>query len=545
MPETLSVGEFLRGGLESPMPNPGAVPDRPGLEQFLSERQPDREKPRSEQNFFERMGANVERRKAMIQEIAEAEVAGEQSFAESVAQISGKFGAGLVLDTLGEVLVSGARGVSTLTPDIIENPIKDGAAYIAHDMLNSPGGRLGLKAAEKGLESWVEWRENNPRMGRHIESVVNIGLLAAPVKKSAPRSGPRTAAGRAGQRLQQSAARSEARSHARFADDLVRPHQTVSQRINQVRSTTERGPLRIKRAALSPVDNAAAREVERVAGVRPSNSLQGNFSAIHRAVGQEADRLAQSLRGSGATYGRQQFDQAMDAVIAAMPQNPVLVGNGRLAAERVVEQMKTLAAQNGNGVAGLLNARKQLDRWIRSQKGGNVFDPALENALTIAIRETRQATNTFIARAAPRQNVLTSLRKQANLFRAMDNIAPKAAREANNVLLRAWRRTLNVLPLRGEFNQLMALAFGIGGLGAAAVFAPYFTKLVALTGITYVGGRAVLSPASRKGLGALLKGVDRAIAKTSDSGLIRQLRLDRAAVVELLQDADVSEEIEQ
>ena len=75
---------------------------------------------------------------------------------------------------------------------------------------------------------------------------------------------------------------------------------------------------------------------------------------------------------------------------------------------------------------------------------------------------------------------------------------------------------------------------GVGGLGASARFAPQFTKLVGATAVVYVGGKAITHPGSRKGLAGLLRMIDEAAQKTTDPAVLRQLRTDRAAIVELL-----------
>jgi len=116
----------------------------------------------------------------------------------------------------------------------------------------------------------------------------------------------------------------------------------------------------------------------------------------------------------------------------------------------------------------------------------------------------------------------------------MKTLGVRAGEEGSNRLIRAFRNALKLLPFRGEFNQFMAAAFGIGGLGASAVFAPFFTKLVVLTGVIYVAGKAILRPEARKGLAGLLKMTDRAIQRTTDPALLLQMRADRAAIVELL-----------
>ena len=45
----------------------------------------------------------------------------------------------------------------------------------------------------------------------------------------------------------------------------------------------------------------------------------------------------------------------------------------------------------------------------------------------------------------------------------------------------------------------MAALFGIGGLGASALFAPFFTAIAGLTIGTYMGGKFVIGPSAKKG----------------------------------------------
>ena len=153
--------------------------------------------------------------------------------------------------------------------------------------------------------------------------------------------------------------------------------------------------------------------------------------------------------------------------------------------------------------------------------------------MSTALREIRQTTNDFIAEKAQNVGVKDSLKKQSVLLKAMDNIGPKAADEAGNVILRSWQNVQRVLPFRGAFNQSMAALFGIGGLGASAIFAPFFTKLL-LGGVgTYATGRFLVGPDIKLGLGRLIREMDHAISKTANPKMAKQLRLDKAALIEL------------
>ena len=81
-------------------------------------------------------------------------------------------------------------------------------------------------------------------------------------------------------------------------------------------------------------------------------------------------------------------------------------------------------------------------------KGPNIFDPQQEGAISIALRSIRQTTNDFIDSKATTAGVKDSL-KTIQFISCLDNIAPKAADEADTVILRAWKNLLHVMPLRG------------------------------------------------------------------------------------------------
>ena len=231
-----------------------------------------------------------------------------------------------------------------------------------------------------------------------------------------------------------------------------------------------------------------------------------------------------------------------DAVRKLISENPVIVGDAQRVAERVAKKAKELMSQNPSTAQGLLESRKQLDSWIRLQKGQKAFDPAMENALSVSVRTVRQTMNDTIGKAVPSVAVKNELRKQSLLYDALDNIAPKAAAEANTAIARAWQNAVKVLPFRGVANHELALLFGVGGLGAAAMFAPYVSGLL---GVTLVGmgiKKAVMSANTRKGLGLLLKSVDRAVLTSKNPSMIKQLRADRALIIETLKNSETGEE---
>lgn len=493
--------------------------------------------------FVQRFGEDLSKRKAIAEEIIRASSEGEQSYAEGILQMVGKVGVGGVFDFIQQGLTSLARGASAITPDPLEERLKESATNVGRTFLNTPIGQLGLKAAQEGVPAYQEFAEENPRAARNIESVVNIGLLVAPVSRSAKPSLLQTtqekrALERAAASLRAGAEAQEAATRTSFIDDLISPKKTAKVRLEETARTVEEGPLRSKVISLSAGEQRVAREIESIPGVTESKTLQGNLNAIREELGVEAESLLAQLEESRVLIPRVETRRALEAAGRALEGSPTLTGDAAKTAKRLVENAMKFVNENPGTSAGLLRARQQFDQFLNTQRRNALGDVPMENALTIAAKEIRQTMNQIIATKNPSAGVRASLDRQSNMFRAMDNIGPRAADEASNVIVRAWQNAMSVMPFRGQFNQIMATGFGIGGLGAAAKFAPFFTGMVALGGIGYFGGKAVLSSAAKKATASLITQIDKAIKVATNPDMLKQLRADRALLIQLVEGSE-------
>lgn len=100
----------------------------------------------------------------------------DQSLTSKALQTVGQ-GAGFVGDLIGEGVKSIGRGISAITPDVIEKPIVGGAKKLGVGILNTELGQAGLKAIEGGVEKYNEFKKNNPEAAGNLEAVVNIASL--------------------------------------------------------------------------------------------------------------------------------------------------------------------------------------------------------------------------------------------------------------------------------------------------------------------------------------------------------------------------------
>jgi len=232
-------------------------------------------------NFAQRIGKDIEKRAGMYIHIKEAYDNGEQTYMEAVLQVAGKVGAGSVMDFIGESIISGGRGLSNITPDVIEKPLIDGVISAGYMLLNTEAGQAGLSAAKNGLESWNEWKKENPRSARNIEAVVDIALLFTPIKEK-PKS-DLTAVGRAGKILSIKSKKQSVKNKKEFINDLITPKSTKAIREEQVARTTEEGIFTSKKVALSPKEVKIAEEVNKLPASQ-KNTLQGNWNVINKVL---------------------------------------------------------------------------------------------------------------------------------------------------------------------------------------------------------------------------------------------------------------------
>lgn len=480
-------------------------------------------------DILSRISDRFEERGVQFAEILQAQDAGEQTFPETVAQVIGKVGAGSVLDVIGEGITAAAKSAFELlesaAPEVVQGAVEAFEAVADTDVV-----KAGIDAASQGIEAYTQWAERNPRASRTLDSVANLAVLIAPVKGK-PRTGaPSGTAGRAAEGFELRAGAQVARQRTDFLDDLVSPKLTPTLRSERIGRTGEPGLLRAPKVEPTVKEAAIAADVGTVSGVSSKNTVQMN----HRIIGQEVDAQSRALKSSLKAEPFPISDAAIRAENKALQkrlkESPALTGDAAKTAKKVGRAAEKFIQNNPKTGAGMLAARKQLDTWIRKQQP-KIFDPARENAMSIAVRETRQSMNKLIAEAAPGVGVKQSLAKQSNLLTAMGNIASKATADATSKL-GSFRDVLNKA---ARFKEAAFLAPALVGIGTGALTAP----LIATT-LVAGGAQLAMTSAAKRAAAKMLRQADKAIKVVKDPATLKQLRVDRVAVLELLKSTQES-----
>ena len=451
-----------------------------------------------DQGYFSRVGSDLQNRFGEAVKSVGLQDQGQQNGLETGLQIAGKTMAGSVNDVIGE----GVKSAINYTPQPVIDAAKQAGNYVA----NTDLGQAGIAAAKQGMDAYKGWASDNPRAARDLESTVDIaGMLpvgkmaeaAAPiVGKAADATG--TALQKAGDYATQAGVNQANKMKMNFVQDLITPKVTPTVAADQFSRSTEQGLLKNRVVEPTPQEQAIAQTVASLP-VSKNNSLLKNYNIISDANDQEAQDLIARLKDNDVAVHPKEVDDALDGSLEQLKQNPYITGDAETSASRVINGMKYHVTNNDSTVSGLLQARKDFDAWVKSQKGKGVFDPSRDSAVTTAIQNVRQTVNNLVDQKVPDAGVKASLQKQSNLYRAMDNIESKGASEAPNMVSRAAQKVGDLLPVKGAIAK-GALAAGLGG---AAAYAP--AAVGAGLGV-YGVGKVLNSPMLKKGVGAALTG---------------------------------------
>lgn len=214
--------------------------------------------------------------------------------------------------------------------------------------------------------------------------------------------------------------------------DVVAPKETaavIKQGLKQGRGAVQ-GFFR--EVGMTP-DQATERAAQAVQGlVKKSATAAENSNAVLKGIGDTAKELITKIRAQEVQpiLAPHELDNLLTSASQKIGEDPTMVGNAGESASRIFKKFTSFLPKNKDITAeDLLGARQQLDAWMKSIKGTKVFDPATENAVSIALRTIRQGANDLVAQKAPDVAVKELLAKQSAMYDALENIASKGAKE--------------------------------------------------------------------------------------------------------------------
>jgi hypothetical protein len=159
--------------------------------------------------------------------------------------------------------------------------------------------------------------------------------------------------------------------------------------------------------------------------------------------------------------------------VNALEKEVLLSGDAEAIARKIYAKTTRLIDEYPGDSAGILEVRRELDKWVNSQK--SVFDSNFESATTIALRDIRGALNDTVSKTTKSTKVDGLLKRQHKLLTAADMLEEKAARQADGLVGRyiqkfekATGHKIPTTPLAQAATVGAATAFaGVPGLATA------------------------------------------------------------------------------
>lgn len=231
-----------------------------------------------EPGFMSRVAQSLKSRGQQGKDIIDASMRGEQTDLESALQLIGKPIAGTASDAISGGLGLAGSALSAITPDFIENPIKDAFSSAFSGAMESSGTPSNLAK----LQEW--YGQQSPRFQRNVDSVANI-VGVAPLVKPAAMAGKAAAQGVA----------TGAKATGRAAVSPLIP--TVSPDIAPLaaRAADFGIPLRLDQVAPSRARNTLQKVSQEIpfSGANAFEETQrAAFNkALAKTIGQDSDKL--------------------------------------------------------------------------------------------------------------------------------------------------------------------------------------------------------------------------------------------------------------
>jgi hypothetical protein len=363
-----------------------------------------------------------------------------------------------ILQTVG----AGAGAVNDVATKVLENiPLVGEVVKGAEALVGKGVGALAkTKAGQKVAGKIESYAEKNPEAAANISALGNIAGTIGLV----------TGAGElkniAGKVISKGLGKEAVSSIVSDISPELKGKGLISQVSKKGGAKVSKITGEVQTTKLSPVMKETENVIKEVS---PTFTKLGTFTEKIDSLHDGISDLAKTMR-TNITKGEIQPILTPDDITVlenglktAIEKHPLLAGVPGEQAQRIFNVFKEYLPKGRDiTMEDILDARQKLDSYISSIKP-KAFDPATENAFTVALRAVRQGANSLIDSKVPEGKIKQLLRKQTLLYDAIDNMAPKAAKEIGTTKISRFLgrhpKTTGLIKKAGE-------TAGIGLLGA-------------------------------------------------------------------------------
>ena len=475
--------------------------------------------------------------------------------------------AGLLMDVTGEVVMSGLSNageffIDLVVPEETQGNVKAKFLEGVNWITSTDAGRVAVEAAQNGIESYNEWKTDNPVSAVKFESAVDLATFFAPPAKRAVLPPSLKVTPPAHHQLANAASEQVNKLKSVFENRATRKYkeenlEAAYQYVMPIKLDESRlsdvTPRKFTRKAKLEPNQLEAESIEWVSslrGLKPNKGMLYNYKVIDGVNKQEAQILKMYLnrKGKDIYVSRDTMNarvtNTIRKTIADEPLANTRDARGQINA--IVDGVNTLIAKHDTNPAGVLALRQDLDKYL--EKKFKFFTKEQPVWLDNLGKTLRNDLNEMINEVMPDDFVKESLRRQHLGFTTMRGLGPKAVKDTDAEISSHFSNLKRVLGEQVRDSRLVGFAtVGAAGYSAAMGVMPYIAGATAGLGISYYMIKGFRSPEMSKGIAYALDMTNKAIQQTKNPDMLRDLRVGRATLLEVMklpmqQEAPVEQE---
>lgn len=381
------------------------------------------------------------------------------------AKALGVFGQGVgavsdaVNDVGGEAIGAVAKTANNLTGGI-GGALADKAVQA---VMKTPLGVQGVNAIAQGSDSWAQFEQKHPTLAMSLSALPPLANLITQFYTAGEGAVAAKTAGEAvapalGDALKTGAAKVADKTSAvvSSAKKAVGAETTALERVTpsyegasipakqKLQGETVGGAPRINEGGFikgrtinsTPLEKEAAAELEKVPGYSNKLTHLQTENLIRPEIAARGRALTASLAKENVLVPKKQIVNIVRGALSEVPESSLLLQKSDPAIKNYIRVTANAAASNDGTLKGVLNVRKALDAAYSHARGKLAYDSDKLSALDEVHTAGRDALTQYLIDNAKNTDVKAALRGQWNLYRALDVIAPKAAREEGSAIHR-------------------------------------------------------------------------------------------------------------
>lgn len=354
-------------------------------------------------------------------------------------------------------------------------------------VVKSPLGAQGVSALKQGVDAWTAFEQKYPRAAQDLSAIPAIANLVTTFYTGGAAAEAGTIAKQVGKKTlenitEKTAANTAAKTAvagkdaalARVMPDyesatnsakLKLQAETVKNDTNATVPRVNEGGL-FKGRTLTPtkLEKQAAQELRTVPGYKDKLTNLETENLIRPEIAARGKALESSLSKENILVPRKQVVSIVRKAVEDVPKHSLLLQKSDPAIASYLRVTENAANANDGTLAGVLRVRKNLDAAYANARGKLAYDNDKLAALDDVHRAGRDALTQYLIDTAKTTKVKEALQSQWNLYRALDEISVKAAKESGSSYKRL-RDTIEKHPVMSGAAGAAATLVGAKTLG--------------------------------------------------------------------------------